>query len=239
MVDVRRRTPGLSLGRLVANDPYKRKLAAKKRARNEKFKRLKQLRQAVADEQATGGATADVGEDGSAAAADEQIRRARLAELVAEAGLDEPRPPRKKKRKPAAAVPDQPAAVPDVDDDRQAALASAQPASASPQAPARAQPGAAPSARGAQRAKKAERAVGRLHALELQRRRWEEERAERAEAKAAKQAQIDAAAKRAAGARKARLATGGKLSQRTARGQPVMRHQIDRLLAQVERAVAR
>ncbi|KAJ1621093.1 hypothetical protein T492DRAFT_1073024 [Pavlovales sp. CCMP2436] len=240
----RRRAPGLSLDRLVKNDPYKRKLQAKKRATNDKFKRFKQKRQAMADdgaEPAAGGD--DEGEE------DDAAERKRMAELMAEAGLDQPAERRKKKKRRAGEVgtADEAAASAELagggggGNARGARVISAPPAvpPASGGGGARELLPDGPSVRGEKRAMKAQRAQGRMAAADLQRQRWEEDRDQRDQAKAKKQAEIDAAAKKNAHARKSRHSAYGKLSQRTARGQPVMRHQIDRLLAQIERVVAR
>jgi hypothetical protein len=79
----------------------------------------------------------------------------------------------------------------------------------------------------------------RIGLLGAKRRAWEEEHSARLAAKQRKDAEIEAARAKVLAARKQRHAANGRLSQRTARGQPVMRHAMERLLAQVERAIER
>jgi hypothetical protein len=223
----------------VAHDPFKRKLQAKKRVKNETFKRLKDLQRAKQEDAADDGREDDARAD-----------QLRIRQLMAEAGLDQPAPRKRAKKRALVPAPSESALVPPAsaptaagDDDEDADDGRPQRGGA---IDARFLPvdgsegeGGGVSARGEKRARKAERTASRLSQLQLQRSRWEEELALKQEARALKDRQIDEARKRMEDARKVRHVSNGKLSQRTKRGQPVMRHQIDHLLAQVERAVAR
>lgn len=170
----RGKSPALSLERLAANDPLRRKRQAIKRSQNHKFKRLKAFKR----ELATAGAD---GAPGGGGLDPDALRAAPLRE----------------------------------EDEQDEAWAPAE------------------SGRALGKKKKA-RPAAREPPLQTARKAWEEARAAALEAKARKQAEIDAAARRNAAARRERMATNGKLSRRTARGQPVMRHQMDRLLAKIE-----